>query len=97
MLKEEGKRINLNLKAIETGGVSLGKLLVHPDLKSGEPCGRPGCVLDCTSGGGGGPHNVPSTVYRGECKLCEAQGVTGENGAKVDFLVSTDVNGTVQK
>ena len=85
VLKEEGKRINLNLKAIETGGVSLGKLLVHPDLKSGEPCGRPGCVLDCTSGGGGGPHNVPSTLYRGECKLCEAQGETGEYWGESGF------------
>ena len=47
-------------------------------MKRGEPCGRPGCVLDSKSGGGGGPHNVPSTLYRGECKLCEAQGVTGE-------------------
>ena len=31
VLKEEGRRINMNLRAIETGGVSLGKMLVHPD------------------------------------------------------------------
>ena len=62
VLKEEGRRINMNLRAIETGGISLSKMLVHPDLKRGEPCGRPGCVLDHTSGGAGGPHNVPSTL-----------------------------------
>ena len=80
VLKEEGKRINLNLRAIETGGVSLGKLFVHPYLKRGEPCRRTGCVLDFTSGGGGGPHDVPSTLYRGE-----AQGVTGEYWGESGF------------
>ena len=65
VLEEEGKRINMKLRAIETGGLSLGKMLVHPDLKRGEPCGRPGCVLDR---GAGGPHNVPSSLYRGVCK-----------------------------
>ena len=50
VLMEEGKRINFKLKAVETGGLSIGKQLVRPDLKGGEPCGRPGCVLDlCTS------------------------------------------------
>ena len=63
VLKEEGSRIGLNLRAIETGGLSIGKQLVRPDLKAGKPCGRPGCVLDRCSGGAGGPHNVPSVVY----------------------------------
>ena len=85
ILKEEGRRINMNLRAIETGGISLSKMLVHPDLKRGEPCGRPGCVLDNTSGGAGGPHNVPSTLYRGECNLCQAQGETGEYWGESGF------------
>ena len=51
--------------------------MVKPDLKRGEPCGRPGCVLDRTSGGAGGPHNVPSCMYKGSCNLCEAVGETG--------------------
>ena len=78
VLKEEGSRIGLNLRAIETGGLSIGKQLVRPDLKAGEPCGRPGCVLDRCSGGAGGPHNVPSVVYRGTCKLCGLIEVTSE-------------------
>ena len=78
VLKEEGRRIGFNLRAIETGGLSIGKQLVRPDLKAGEPCGRPGCVLDLCSGGAGGPHNVPSNVYRGGCKLCGAVMVSSE-------------------
>lgn len=53
VLMEEGRRINFNLRAIETGGLSIAKQLVRPDLKGGEPCGRPGCVLDLCSGGVG--------------------------------------------
>ena len=64
VLEEEGKRIGIKMRAIETGGLSLAKQLVKPDLKRGEPCGRPGCVLDVTSGGAGGPHNIPSSLYR---------------------------------
>ena len=78
VLKEEGRRIGINLRAIETGGLSIGKQLVRPDLKAGEPCGRPGCVLDLCSGGAGGPHNVPSNVYKGACKLCGAVEVSAE-------------------
>ena len=68
----------MNLRAVETGGLSLGKQLVRPDLKGGEPCGRPGCVLDKCSGGAGGLHNVPSQVYRGSCKLCGEEEITSE-------------------
>ena len=78
VLKEEGSRINMDLRAVETGGLSIGKQLVRPDLRAGEPCGRPGCVLDKCSGGAGGPHNVPSVVYRGICKLCGAEELTSE-------------------
>ena len=78
VLKEEGRRIGVDLRAIETGGLSIGKRLVRPDLKAGEPCGRPGCVLDLCSGGAGGPHNVPSNVYRGACKLCGAIEISAE-------------------
>ena len=78
VLREEGERIKVKLRAIETGGLSIGKQLVRPDLKAGEPCGRPGCVLDKCSGGAGGPHNVPSVVYRGVCKLCGMVEISSE-------------------
>ena len=83
--EEEGKRIGIKMRAIETGGLSLAKQLVKPDLKRGEPCGRPGCVLDLTSGGAGGPHNIPSSLYKGECKLCEADGESAEYWGESGF------------
>ena len=78
ILEEEGKRIKMSLRSIEMGGVSLEKQLVRKDLKSGEPCGRPGCVLDLLSGGAGGPHNKPSVLYQGTCNLCGELEVTAE-------------------
>ena len=69
ILKEEGEKIGMDLRSIETGFVSLSKLLVRADLKAGEPCGRPDCVLYKVSGRAGGPHNLPSALYRGTCKL----------------------------
>ena len=91
----EGRRIGVRMKAIETGGLSLAKQLVKPDLRRGEPCGRPGCVLDRTSGGAGGPHNIPSSLYRGGCyvKLQE----NPENiGARADSQDATDAVVTIQ-
>ena len=84
ILCEEGKRINMDLRLRETGGPSLARLLVKPDLKAGEPCGRPGCVLDQLSGGQGGPHNKASALYHGVCKLC------GECGEKHHSLATID-------
>jgi hypothetical protein len=63
---------------VETGGVSLARQLVQPDLRAGEPCGRPGCVLDQLSGGAGGLHNRPSALYCGTCNLCEEDGIKSE-------------------
>ena len=67
VLEEEGKRIWLALKSREKGGVSLERQLVRPDLRLGVPCGRPGYVLDRTSGGAGAPQNVCSAVYQVDC------------------------------
>ena len=69
-LEEEGKRIKMTLRSVEMGGVSLAKQLVRKDLKSGEPCGRPGCFLDTLSGGAGGPNNQHSVLYHGTCNIC---------------------------
>ena len=66
------------MRARETGGLSLGKQLIKADLKAGEKCGRPGCLLDKLSGGKGGPHNRPSVLYHGVCRLCEEHEVTAE-------------------
>jgi hypothetical protein len=78
VLEEEGARLNMKLRVVETGGVSLARQLVQPDLRAGEPCGRPGCVLDQLSGGAGGPHNRSSALYCGTCNLCEEAGIKSE-------------------
>ena len=78
ILEEEGRRIKMKLRSVEMGGVSLEKQLVRKNLKSGEPCGRPGCVLDLLSGGAGGPHNKPSVLYQGTCNLCGGSEETAE-------------------
>ena len=41
--------------------------------------------MDLTSGGAGGPHNIPSSLYRGGCKLCEAAGESGEYWGESGF------------
>ena len=77
----------MDLRAFETGGVSLARQLVKSDLKAGEPCGRPGCVLDTVSGGEGGPHNLPSVLYKGTCNLCGEAELTSEYwGEQADHL-----------
>ena len=43
--------------------MSVAKQLVRKDLKSGEPCGQPGCVLDLLSG----TDKVGELAQRGSC------------------------------
>ena len=61
VLQEEGKRLNLNIKAVEQGGISLKRKLTGADLKVGEVCGQPDCVL-CESGIKGGCHRRAGVV-----------------------------------
>ena len=59
-------------------GVSLENQLVRKDLKYGEPCGGPGCVLDMLSGGAGGSYNKPSVPNQGTCNFCGQLEVTAK-------------------
>ena len=83
VLQEEGKRLNLNIKAVEQGGISLKRKLTGADLKVGEVCGQPDCVL-CESGIKGGCNRRAGVVYKGNCKICEDKNITatyyGESG-----------------
>jgi hypothetical protein len=45
VLREEGRRLHLTIKAVETGGVSLKRKLTGGDLAAGEPCGQPDFLL----------------------------------------------------
>ena len=77
VLKEEGATIGMNLRSIETGGLSLSRQLVKADLKLGEPCGRPECALDVVNGGVGRPHN------RGTCNVCEEKEMVSKYWGKI--------------
>jgi hypothetical protein len=83
VLQEEGARLNLNIRTVEAGGVSLKRKLTGGDLRAGEPCGQPGCRL-CASGTEGGCHRKAGVVYKGTCTLCAQQDITavyfGESG-----------------
>ena len=45
LLQEEGQRLGLNIRAVEQGGTSLKRKLTGGDLKGGELCGQPDCLL----------------------------------------------------
>ena len=68
VLEEEGRRLGLSIKAVESGGTSLKRQLTGRDLSAGDPCGQPGCRL---AEDGGCSHARAGVVYRGSCDLCE--------------------------
>ena len=70
VLQEEGQRLGLNIRAVEQGGTSLKRKLTGGDLKGGELCGQPDCLL-CKSGVKGGCHRRAGVVYKGTCNICE--------------------------
>ena len=41
VLEEEGRRLNMSIRVVETGGISLKSELFKPDLTAGDPCGKP--------------------------------------------------------
>jgi hypothetical protein len=79
VVEEEGRRINLRVRVVEKGGVSLRRQLVNTDLAAGEPCAAPSCMMCLTGGGGGGlKHHRAGALYHGKCKICEAEGLVSE-------------------
>ena len=77
--EEEGKRINLRVRVVEKGGVSLRSQRVKTDLAAGEPCAAPNCMMCLTGGGGGGlRHHRAGALYHGLCKICEEEGLVSE-------------------
>ena len=80
VVTEEGSRIGMAIKVVETGGKSLKQHLVRMDLTG---CYYPDCPL-CESGKVGASHTRSGVHYSGVCKLCADQGRTamynGESG-----------------
>ena len=82
IVTEETERLGLTAKIVETGGRSLGNLLVRSDL-TGCPIPSPLCLY-CESGAGGGSHTRGGVVYIGQCLACRDNNTTatyhGESG-----------------
>ena len=80
IVDEEGERLDLTVKIIETGGQTLRSQLVRTDLSG---CLMSDCNL-CESGAGGGSHTRKGCVYSRTCKVCEKEGISakyfGESG-----------------
>ena len=85
VVEEEGPRLGMSIRVVETGGVSLKRQLVRTDLAAGEPCRQTDCRA-CLSGQRGGMlHDCSGALYTGSCRLCPDLGLgtavyTGETG-----------------
>ena len=77
---EEGARIGMAVKVVETGGKSIKQHLVRMDLTG---CFYPDCLM-CESGEAGASHIRSCVHYSGVCTLCADQGLVakydGESG-----------------
>ena len=71
IVDEEGQRLDLKIKIIESGGVSLKSKLVKNDLSG---CLFPDCKL-CDDDQKGGSHTRRGCVYQGQCVECRNDGV----------------------
>ena len=82
VLEEEGKRLSMNIRVIEKSGTKLKNELFKPDLRAGEPCGIPNCIMDMVRDEEGGQrgccHHKAGALYKAVCTLCEKEGTTAE-------------------
>ena len=76
ILDEEGPRIDLKLRAVEKGGISLRRQLVKTDIGPSN-CKRPNCFL-CQGNRSGASHTRSGALYHGTCNLCANDGITAE-------------------
>ena len=85
IFNEEGGRIGMSVRVVETGGTSLKHHLVRNDLTG---CIYPNLPKDpcflCEADVKGGSHTKSGVHYSGECQLCGEKGIVakydGESG-----------------
>ena len=85
IFNEEGARIGMSVRVVETGGTSLKHHLVRNDLTG---CIYPNLPKDpcflCEADVKGGSHTKSGVHYSGECQLCGEKGIVakydGESG-----------------
>ena len=101
VMEEEGKRLNLRIKTVEAGGISLKRKLTGKDLCAGEQCGQPNCTFCLSEDGGGGSHNRSKRTYKGTCKHCARVGLEasyyGESAFSGFYRVETGHSKAIEK
>ena len=74
VVEEEARRLQLQVKVVEGGGIPLRRRVVTSDLARGQPCPQGNCPLCLTGEGQGGlHHHRGGVVYKGDCQLCEKE------------------------
>jgi hypothetical protein len=81
VLAEEGSRLGITVRVVETAGVSLKRQLVRTDLGAGDPCPQKDCTLCLTNPGQGGglTHHRSGALYTGTCRVCSEGDGDGGN------------------
>ena len=79
VVQEEGRRINVKVKVVETAGTSLRQKLERTELSASKPCKQQDCLL-CITGEGNSStsHYRSGALYKGSCKLCEKNNLRAE-------------------
>ena len=85
-MEEEGKRLNLSIKTVETGGISLKRKLTGKDLSAGEPCGQPNCMFCLSEERGWGSHSRANCTYKRSCKYCAQMGLEASYYGESDHM-----------
>ena len=91
VVEEEGSRIDVRVRVVETAGVSLKQQLVRTDLAADQPCRQQGCLLCSTvEGKRNTSHNRSGALHRGTCQTCDREGQKAEYIGETDYSANTD-------
>ena len=90
VVQEEGRRIIVKVRVVETAGTSLRQKLVRTDLAANKPCRQQDCLL-CITGKGNSTtsHHRSGALYKGSCKLCEKNDLRLEYHGETGYSVCT--------
>ena len=97
--------MDVRVRVVERGGVSLKSHLVKTDLGAGTPCRQEDCVLCLTNPqeGGGLNHHRSSAVYSGTCLICQqiqgeefSAAYIGETGAS-GYIRTSDHKASIER
>ena len=90
VVQEEGRRINVKGRVVETAGTSLRQKLVRTDLAANKPCRQQDCLL-CITGGGNSStsYHRSGALYKGSYKICEKNDLRAEYHGETGYSAYT--------